>query len=209
MARRSVFTHKLETIAPLHARYVAGEDPALLAAELGISRSALLCQFHHKGLGGRTKRHWWTQAELRASRDQIERGMSLEESARMLGVKSSALYRALLEIGYSAKQGESQKAKEKRDREDYRMYSLRREGMSHAQIATEIGWPDSLSGQRRVGARISKYCFRAGIPTPMVKEILRRDGTRRRVGYGDRVRRSIERRSEEAMKAAAEADGKA
>ena len=127
----------------------------------------------------------------------------------MLGVKSSALYRALLDIGYSAKEGETQSAKARRDREDYRMYSLRKEGMSYAQIAVEIGWPDGLSGQRRVGARISKYCFRAGIPTPMVKEILRRDGTRRRVGYGERVRMSLARRAEEARKAAAEADGRA
>jgi hypothetical protein len=206
---RSVYTHTLETIAPLHARYIAGEEPELLAAELGITRNALLSQFHHKGLGGRVKRHWWTSSELKLAKDRLERGLSLEETARLFDVDPQRLYRELLKAGYSAKANKRIDARAKRDSEDHAMYNLRREGNSYSQIAIHMGWPAGLSGQRRVGARISKYCFRAGIPTPMVKEILRRDGTRRRVGYGERVRMSLARRAEEARKGAAEDDGRA
>lgn len=201
--RRSVFTHTLETIAPLHARYVAGEDPAALAADLGISRGALLCQFHHKGLGGRSKRHWWTAAELRLARDRLERGLSLDETARILGVTAERLYRELLKTGFSAKSIVRQAARSRRDSEDHAMYNLRREGLSYSQIAEQVGWPTGLSGQRRVGSRIIKYCERVGIPVPTVDVVLRVDGSSRRVGYGPRVRASMERRYQAARRRAA------
>lgn len=200
---RSVFTHKLETIAPLHARYIAGEDPAALAAELGISRGALLSQFHHKGLGGRVKRHWWTSAEIKLAKDRLERGLSLDETARLFDVTPQRLYRELLRVGYSAKSVNRITSHAKRDSEDHAMYNHRREGKSYSQIAVLMGWPAGLSGQRRVGSRIAKYCARVGIPVPLVEVVQRIDGTSRRVGYGERVRAAMEKRYQHARRKAA------
>ena len=200
---RSVYPHTLETIAPLHARYIAGEDPAILAQEIGISRGALLSQFHHKGLGGRVKRHWWTAAEIKLAKDRLERGLSLEETVRLFDVDPQRLYRELLKAGYSAKANKRIDARAKRDSEDHAMYNLRREGNSYSQIAIHMGWPAGLSGQRRVGSRIIKYCMRVGIPVPMVDVVLRVDGTSRRVGYGKRVRTSMEQRFQQSRRKAA------
>lgn len=202
---RSVRTHSIDTIRPLHARYVAGEDAVALAAELGISKGALLCQFHHKGLGGRVKRHWWTRAELTLSQERIERGMSIDEAARLVGVKPVTLYRELLDFGYSAKTVSTHESRVRRDKEDFRLYSLRQKGLSYAKIAREMGWPEDLRGQRRVGRRLNRYCFIAVIPMPNVTEVLRVNGTRRRIGSSKRVKDCMERRLQEARRVASEA----
>jgi len=185
---RSVYTHPLETIAPLHARYIAGEDPAALSAELGISKSALLSQFHHKGLGAREKRHWWSVIELKTAKDKIVKGADIEEVARRLGVKETQLYRALLKWGFNPTPYTGCTGRTARRKEDFKIFSLRQKGRSYMQIARELGWSDDASGQRRVGRRIKVYCDKVGIPIPLVAVVLRRDGTRRRVGYGPKVR---------------------
>jgi hypothetical protein len=195
MARnRSVFTHTLETIAPLHARYVAGEDPTALAAEIGISKGALLSQFHHKGLGAREKRHWWSLTELKLAKQRIMKGSHTEDVARQMGVKEEQLYRALLKWGFNPTPYTSSSGRVARRKEDFRLFSLRQRGLSYSQIASEMGWPTDQSGQRRVGRRIKAYCDKVGIPIPLVDEVLRRDGTRRRVGYSPRVRECVKDR---------------
>jgi AraC-like DNA-binding protein len=191
---RSVYTHPIEVIVPLHERYLAGEDAAALGAELGISPGALLTQFHHKGLGGRIKRHWWTAAELRLAKDRISKGDLPEDVARRIGVSESQLYRALLKVGFSAYTESVSPEKVLRRKEDLRILALRHKGLSLLQIAQEMGWPEDSSGQRRVGRRIMAYCERAGIPIPLVGEVLRRDGTRRRVGYGPKVREAVKKK---------------
>lgn len=197
-ARRSRFRHDPEVIASLHARYTAGEDPGHLAAELGISRNALLCQFHHKGLGGRVSHHWWTQREIKQAADRHSRGESLAKIAASLGVSEDRLYRALLaaDVGYSERE-EQDKATRKYF-EDSRMYNMRREGSSNAEIAAAMGWDTGAAGRRRVANRIIRYCERIGISIPVADVIQRVDGTRRRVGYSSEIRASLEKRIERA-----------
>jgi hypothetical protein len=191
--RRSVYTHTFETIAALHARYIDGEEPASLAAELGISKGALVSQFHHKGLGAREKRHWWSVAELNLAKQRILKGDDIEDIARQMGVKEERLYRALLKWGFNPTPYTSSSARVARRKEDFKIFSLRQKGMSYFQIARELGWADDQSGQRRVGRRIKVYCQKVGIPIPLVGVVLRRDGTRRRVGYGKRIKDAIKR----------------
>ncbi len=186
--RRSVFRHDLEVIKALHARYVAGEDPDSLAAEIGISRGAMLSQFHHKSLGGKERRHWWSVSELNLAKQRIMKGVDIEVIARQMGVREEQLYRALLKWGFSPTPYTSSSARVARRKEDFKIFSLRQKGMSYAQIAREFGWSDDVSGQRRIGRRIKAYCDKVGIPIPLVDVVLRRDGTRRRVGYGPKVR---------------------
>ena len=190
---RSVYTHSLETITSLHARYIAGEDPASLASELGISRGALLSQFHHKGLGARQKRHWWTVSELKAAKDKIVKGTDIEEVARRLGVNESQLYRALLKWGFNPTPYTRSSGRTARRKEDFKIFTLRQRGLTYVQIARELGWAEDMSGQRRVGRRIKSYCDRVGIPIPLVEDVLRVDGTRRRVGYSQRIRDAVKR----------------
>jgi len=194
MARnRSVFAHTLETIAPLHERYISGEDPGDLAAELGISRGALLSQFHHKGLGGREKRHWWTVREMQDAKKRITSGETLSSVATRLKVAPQRLYRALLKSGFNPTPYLKRPKRKTRESEDMRIFNMRKTGLTYAQIAANLGWPTSLSGQRRVGRRIKRYCDKVGIPIPLVGEVLRRDGTRRRVGYSQKVRDAVKR----------------
>ncbi len=194
MARnRSVFSHSVETITALHARYVAGEDPATLSSEIGISRGALLSQFHHKGLGARERRHWWSVRELKMAKDKIVRGAHIEDVAQRLGVKESQLYRALLKWGFNPTPYNRSAGRSVRRKEDFKIYTLRQRGLTYVQIAREIGWPEDLRGQRRVGRRIKSYCDRVGIPIPLIEEVLRVDGTRRRVGYCKRIRDAVKR----------------
>ena len=190
---RSVFKHDPEVIVALHARFIAGEELTALGAEIGIAGKALLCQFHHKGLGSREKRHWWSLTELKAAKQRIVRGDDIEEIAKRLGVKESQLYRALLKWGFNPTPYTGCTNRAARRKEDHRIFSLRQKGLSYGQIASALGWPDSQSGQRRVGRRIKAYCDKAGIPIPLVEVVLRRDGTRRRVGYGPNVHDSIKR----------------
>ena len=184
---RSVYTHTLETIAALHARYLAGEDAESLASELGISKGALLSQFHHKGLGAREKRHWWSVAELKIAKQRIMKGDDIQDVSRQMGVKEEQLYRALMKWGFNPTPYTSSSRRVARRKEDFKIFSLRQKGRSYLQIARELGWPDDASGQRRVGRRIKAYCEKVGIPIPLVGVVLRRDGTRRRVGYGPKV----------------------
>ena len=190
---RSVFSHSLETISSLHTRYIAGEDPATLALEIGISRGALLSQFHHKGLGARQKRHWWTLAELKAAKQKIVRGADIDDVARRLGVNETQLYRALLKWGFNPTPYTSSVNRTARRKEDFKIFTLRQRGLTYVQIARELGWAEDMSGQRRVGRRIKSYCDRVGIPIPLVEEVLRVDGTRRRVGYCQRRRDAVKR----------------
>ena len=191
---RSRFRHDEETIAALHSRYLAGEDPANLSEELGISRNALLCQFHHKGLGGRVSHHWWTQKEIKQAAERHRKGESLTKIAASLGVTHHRLYRALLAAGV----GYSERAQQDRSTrtyfEDTRMYNMRRDGASHAEISVAMGWGETPAGKKRVSKRIIRYCERIGISIPVVEVIQRTDGTRRRVGYSTRIRESMELR---------------
>lgn len=190
---RTVFKHDPAVIIALHARFMAGEDLSALGAEIGIAGKALLCQFHHKGLGSKEKRHWWSLTELKAAKQRIVRGGDIEEIAQRLGVKESQLYRALLKWGFNPTPYTGCTNRAVRRKEDHRIFSLRQKGLSYGQIARELGWPDNQSGQRRVGRRIKAYCDKAGIPIPLVDEVLRRDGTRRRVGYGPKVLEGVKR----------------
>lgn len=185
---RSVYTHTFETISALHTRYMAGEDIASLSGELGITKGALLSQFHHKGLGARESRHWWSVSELKTAKDKIVRGADISDIARRLDVKESQLYRALLKWGFNPTPYTSSAGRNSRRKEDFKIFTLRQKGLSYMQIARELGWSDDASGQRRVGRRIKAYCEKVGIPIPLVDVVLRRDGTRRRVGYGPKVR---------------------
>ena len=190
---RSVFAHSVETISALHARYIAGEDPATLSSEIGISRGALLSQFHHKGLGGRERRHWWKGNELSDAKARMLRGATLNEVARRYGVTEQRLYRALLKWGFNPTPYEERAKRSGRRSEDFKIYTLRQRGLTYVQIARELGWPEDLRGQRRVGRRIKSYCDRVGIPIPLIEEVLRVDGTRRRVGYCNRIRDAVKR----------------
>ena len=197
-ARRSRFRHDPEVIAALHVRYTAGEDPGSLAAELGISRNALLCQFHHKGLGGRVSHHWWTQKEIKHAAERHSKGESLAKIAASLGVAEDRLYRALLaaDVGYSEREQHDRQTKTYF--ENTRMYNMRRQGSSHAEIAAAMGWDAGPAGRRRVANRIIKYCERIGISIPVADVIQRVDGTRRRVGYSKEIVESMERRIQRA-----------
>jgi hypothetical protein len=197
-ARRSRFRHDPEVIRALHARYIAGEDPAALAQEIGIGRNALLCQFHHKGLGGRVQHHWWTQKELRQSMDRYRQGESLKRIAEGLGVTEDRLYRALLaaDIGFTEK--EDQDRQTRMYFADARMYGMRKEGASYAEIAQAMGWRTDPIGRRRVGRRITRYCERIGISIPVVEAVRRCDGSIRRLGYSSEILAAMEQRIERA-----------
>ena len=188
---RSVYAHSLETISALHARYMSGEDPADLSAEINISKGALLSQFHHKWLGSREKRHWWSSSELAAAKQRILKGDSLDDVGRRFGVTGERLYRALLKWGFNPTPHAGKGATVLKRKEDFKIFTLRQRGLSYSQIAREMGWQDSLSGQRRVGRRIKSYCEMVGMPIPLIGEVLRRDGTRRRVGYSQRIKDTV------------------
>jgi hypothetical protein len=126
------------------------------------------------------------------------KGETLAKIAASLGVAEDRLYRALLaaDVGYSEREQHDRQTRTYF--EDTRMYNMRRQGSSHAEIAAAMGWDAGPAGRRRVANRIIKYCERIGISIPVADVIQRVDGTRRRVGYSKEIMESMERRIQRA-----------
>jgi transposase-like protein len=172
-------------VKALHERYMAGENVADLGAELGVTGKSLLCQFHHKGLGARSKHHWWSSSEVKKIILRLESGVRTSVIAKEYGVTQHALRRAISKYGSGVTAGDfiGKTMDSEYKPESKKIWEMRRNGLSFGAICEALGWENTPVAQKRAAIRLKKYCEVVGMAVPRPRVIKQRDGKVRKVSY--------------------------
>lgn len=182
---KKYFRWDADLVKSLHERYIAGEEVADLGAEIGVTGKALLCQFHHKGLGVRSKHHWWSIGEVKKIVQRLESGVRTRVIAKEYGVTPHALRRAIKNYGGGVVTsdfiGKTMKVEYKP--ESKKIWEMRRKGLSFGAICDELGWENTPVAQKRAAIRLKKYCEVIGMAVPRPRVVKQSDGKERKVSY--------------------------
>jgi transposase-like protein len=182
---KKYFKWEAEIVNAMHQRFMAGEDVNALGDELGVTGKALLCQFHHKGLGVRSKHHWWSMSEVKNIVQRLESGVRTSVVAKEYGVTPHALRRAITNYGSGV--GASDFIRKTLNGEykpeSKKIWELRRKGLSFGAICEELGWENTPVAQKRAAIRLKKYCDVVGMTVPRPRVVKQADGKVRSVSY--------------------------
>ena len=151
-------------IRDAHRRCVRGENQKKVAAELGISIEAFRAACFKRGLPPMTFQHRWSKKVLREAYDRYLCGESRESIAQSLGApRWEFVYRAMHRIGLKTR---DIGARTRRlDSVGYKVYSLRREGLSFKEISERLP-TNTANPAATLSCAMYRYCRRAGIPAP-------------------------------------------
>lgn len=151
-------------IRDAHRRCMLGEDQKKVAAELGISIEAFRAACFKRGLPPMTFQHRWSKKVLREAYSRYQCGESRESIARSLGApRWEFVYRAMHRIGLKTR---AIGARERRyDKIGYKVYSLRRQGLSFKEISEQVPL-DVVDPAAALSRAMYRYCRRCGVPAP-------------------------------------------
>lgn len=151
-------------IRDAHRRCMRGEDQKKVADELGISLNAFRAACFKRGLPPMTFQHRWSKKVLREAYDRYLCGESRESIARSLGApRWEFVYRAMNRIGLKTR---AIGARERRNDDiGYKVYALRREGLSFREISERIS-SSTTDPAASLSRAMHGYCRRCGIPAP-------------------------------------------
>ena len=182
---KKYFRWDVDIVKAMHERFIAGEEVNDLGAELGVTGKALLCQFHHKGLGVKSKHHWWSLSEVKKIIQRLESGVRTRVIAKEYGVTQHALRRAITKYGGGAAASDFViKTMDKEYKpESKKIWEMRRKGLSFGAICEELGWENTPVAQRRAAIRLKKYCEVIGMTVPRPRVVRQADGKTRKVSY--------------------------
>ena len=183
--RKKYFRWDADLVKALHERYMAGEEVADLGAELGVTGKSLLCQFHHKGLGVRSKHHWWSLGEVKKIIVRLESGVRTSVIAKEYGVTQHALRRAIAKYGKGVTAGDfiGKTMDGEYKPESKKIWEMRRKGLSFGAICEALGWENTPVAQKRAAIRLKKYCEVIGMSVPRPRVVKQLDGKVRKVSY--------------------------